>query len=111
LGEAAAREFLEAQGWTVRNTNYRAGREEVDLVVERGKVLAFVEVKTRSGPTTWGSGLAAIDPRKQVRIRRVAAEWLRAHGASGDTVRFDAVHVIARRDGSFVIEHLSDAWR
>ena len=92
-------------------TNYRAGREEIDLIVERRGVLAFVEVKTRSGSAKWGSGLEAINGAKQQRIRRVAAQWLRAHSASWHTVRFDAIHVEVGGAGGVEIDHLPDAWR
>ena len=111
LGEVAARRHMERLGWRIRATNFRAGREEIDLIVERDQVLAFVEVKTRSGTGVWGSGLEAIDGRKKQRIRRVAAQWLARHPADRRTLRFDAIHVVRGADGSLEVEHLSDAWR
>ncbi len=91
--------------------NYRAGREEIDLIAQRAGVLAFIEVKTRSRRRMLGSPLDAIHARKRARIRRVAAAWLRRRPSRGVTVRFDAIAVFRDRDGTFVLEHLIDAWR
>jgi putative endonuclease len=110
-GEDAAAAFLEHGGWTVLARNYRFGRREVDIIAQRGGVLAFVEVKTRAG-SGFGSPAAAITRLKRREIETVAAQYL-ARFAPGDLdVRFDAVAVCrARAGGGFVIEHLEDAWR
>ena len=48
LGEKVARKRLEAAGYRVLETNYRARAGEIDLVAEDGQTLVFVEVRTRS---------------------------------------------------------------
>jgi putative endonuclease len=78
---------------------------ELDLIVRRGRVLAFVEVKSKSG-TRFGDPLEMITPVKIARIRRAAEVWLRLHPElSGLDVRMD---VIAERAGK--IQHLPDAF-
>ena len=49
-GEQAACEFLIAKGYTVRETNWRVGKLEIDIVAQEPKTnrLHIVEVKTRS---------------------------------------------------------------
>ena len=57
--EAAAR-YLEARGWRILGRNVRVGRGELDLIVRRGPVLAFVEVKARR-TRTCGAPEDAVD--------------------------------------------------
>ncbi len=114
-GEAIAARYLEDAGWTVLERNYRAGRNEVDLIVMRGRTVAFVEVKSRRSEG-FGHPLEAITAHKQGEIAKVARAWLRARGGlRGLDLRFDAVAV--RFGGSqgttqpARIDHVPDAWR
>lgn len=121
-GEEWAALFLRDRGWEIVLRNLRGGREEIDLVAARGPILAFIEVKTRRSEA-FGHPLSSITPRKQDRIRRVAAgwmngeegrEWLRVRSRELGRpviVRFDAIAIIAPRGRTPRIEHLPDAWR
>ncbi len=76
---------------------------EVDLVVRRGRTLAFVEVKQR------GSEDAAAWALDEYRLRRVAvaAERLAARYARpGDDIRIDALFLVPRR----LPRHLVNVW-
>ncbi len=74
-------------------------RVEIDLIVGRGRLLVFVEVKSRrsSGPDGFGShtqAAEAVDTRKQARLRRGARAWLDEHSdlrTRVSRVRFDVV--------------------
>ena len=75
----------------------RIGRGELDLIVRRGGVLAFVEVKARRS-ASYGSPEDAVDARKRRQVARLAELWLAARpwalrGVSD--VRFDVVAVDA----------------
>ncbi len=49
VGEHEAVEFLIKQGFTIRETNWRMDKLEIDIIAqEPGMVLHIVEVKTRS---------------------------------------------------------------
>ena len=110
-GEEEAARFLEREGWRVVGRNVRVGRCEVDLIVTRGDVLAFVEVKSRRG-VEFGDPLAAISYKKQQCVSRAAAGWLRDRkGGAGMEIRFDAVGVVWPRDGPPRVFHVPDAWR
>jgi len=98
-GESQAARFLEARGYRIVDRNVRVDRVEIDVIVSRGDLVAFVEVKSRRA---WGTRDAprhtnaaeAVDQRKQARIRRGAAQWLRLHPrlrARAGRIRFDVV--------------------
>jgi len=54
------------------------GGNELDLVVRRGRRLAFVEVKAKGGQR-YGDPLEMVTLEKQRRLRRAAEAWLAAH--------------------------------
>ena len=111
FGEAAAASYLEARGWTILARNLRWGRGEVDLVAFRGRILAFVEVKCRSG-TAFGHPLEAVSPAKRAEITKVARAWLgQMKLPAGTMVRFDAVGVTLLPAGPPDLLHVPDAWR
>ena len=111
LGEDEAARFLEARGWTIEGRNIRSGRREVDLVVRKDGILAFVEVKSRRG-RSYGHPLEAITPVKRREIARVARDWLRERPPpKGTVIRFDAVSVTWFGAGPPKVSHLPDAWR
>ncbi len=110
LGERLAARHLRENGYTILARNYRFGRREIDLIVARDDLVAFVEVKARAG-TGYGHPLEAITAQKRREIERVARFWLHRHGRRALRCRFDAVGVIIRRDQAPIIEHLPDAWR
>jgi putative endonuclease len=96
-GEDAAAAWYEAHGFVVLDRNWRIARGELDIVaaqLERGLVV-FCEVKTRSS-SRYGSGLAAVDRRKQQRLRALALQWLAAQDRRWPELRFDVVDVDAR---------------
>ena len=49
FGERVAAAHLEAKGYRILATKFRMREGEVDVIAERGGVVAFVEVKTRRG--------------------------------------------------------------
>lgn len=78
---------------------------ELDLVVRRGRLLAFCEVKSKSGDR-YGDPLEMIPPVKIERIRRAADVWLSRHpDLEHLEVRFDVIAVRGSR-----VEHVPDAF-
>ena len=73
-------------------SRFRNRGGEIDLIMADGDTIAFIEVKTRlSAPR--GTGLMAVDIRKQKRIARAAVLWLMEHDYMSRSVRFDAAEV------------------
>ena len=108
--EDAAAVRLEARGWRVLERNVRFQRREVDLIVRRGAVVAFVEVKGRRSDR-FGQPVEAVTWRKRREIEAVARWWIARHAETDVMYRFDVVAVGARPDGGLAIEHFEDAWR
>ena len=95
-GEDRAARYFEAEGFTVLSRNWRCRDGEIDLVVADGTAVIVVEVKTRRG-TGFGDPVEAVTVAKALRLRRLAAAYLRAHGGHPGPVRVDVVGVLCRR--------------
>jgi putative endonuclease len=108
--EDRAAEYLSERGWRLLERNVRFGRREIDLVVRRANVVAFVEVKGRRG-SGYGHPLEAITWKKRREIAAVALWWTQRHGEPELSYRFDAVAVERAPDGRLVVQHVEDAWR
>lgn len=102
--------FLTSCGWVVEAHRFRSGRHDLDLVVRRGAIVAFVEVKTRRD-RRFGTPGQAVDWRKRSILHQVAAVWCLRRGRPGDQYRFDVVEVVLGGAGGVEVEHLVDAWR
>jgi putative endonuclease len=109
-GERIAIAFLTSCGWSVEAHRFKLGRHDIDLVVRKGQTVAFVEVKTRRSQTC-GTGLEAVNRRKQHDIARVASVWVLRHGRPGDEYRFDLLSVQDCGGQAPRVEHVADAWR
>ena len=108
-GERLAIEYLTACGWAVEAHRFRCAGNDIDLVIRRDRMVAFVEVKTRAHPGV-NEPLASIGVRKRRSIARTAECWRLRFGRREDTCRFDVV-VITGKGAERRIEHLADAWR
>jgi putative endonuclease len=108
-GEARAAAHLERCGFRILERNARAGGVEIDVIAERAGLLVFVEVKTRRS-RTHGPPEAAVDRRKQARLARGAAAWLRDAPRRYRRVRFDVICCEPERDGSWKLTHWESAF-
>ncbi|HQG71214.1 MAG: YraN family protein [Rhodoglobus sp.] len=104
-GEEIAARYLASRGLAIVERNWRCPQGEIDLIARDGGELVFVEVKTRSS-VAYGHPLESITPVKLARLRRLAAAWCDAHPGGHDTIRIDAIAVIAPRVGDVEVEHL-----
>jgi putative endonuclease len=73
--EQRVRLYYRLRGYRVLAKNARAGRNELDIVLRRGRRLVFCEVKARSGDGC-GDPREAVGPEKVRRLRRAAEIWL-----------------------------------
>ena len=103
-GEQVAADYLESRGYRILARNWRCGDGELDIVAVDRNVFVAVEVKTRSG-RRYGTPLEAVGRTKLRRLRRLAVQWLNAHGVRFDQVRIDVVGLMLEGTGGYSIEH------
>lgn len=111
-GEGIALEYLLAKGWTLVERNWRCPLGEIDLIVTKDDVLAFVEVKSREVAAARGfQPDDAVNHVKQRKLERTARAWLQQNEerAEGFYPRFDVISVVGKGAGE-VVEHLEDAF-
>ncbi len=109
-GERAAIAYLTACGWNLEAHRFRLGRHDLDLVVRRGHLVAFVEVKTRRSEAC-GAAVESVSALKRHLLGKVALLWRLRHGRPGDEYRFDVLGVRDLGGGKYEVEHVEDAWR
>lgn len=92
-GEEAAAAWYQEHGYRVVDRNWRCRSGELDLVVRRGGLVVFCEVKTRSSDA-FGLPAEAVGRQKQQRIRVLAARWLEESPSPAAEIRFDVAAVL-----------------
>lgn len=105
--EDLAAAFLQRQGLTIVERNFRVRGGEIDLVARQGSTLVFVEVRLRSR-ADFGGAAASITAQKQARLIRAAEHYL-LRFTRLPPCRFDAL-LMTELDGER-IEWLRDAFR
>jgi len=80
---------LQQQGLKLIEQNYRGRFGEIDLIMQDGTSLVFIEVRLRRN-ADFGGAAASIDAHKQQRIIRTAHQYL-AGLAHTPPCRFDAL--------------------
>ena len=94
--EQRALRHYKLRGFRVLAANLWIGGYELDLVLRRGRLIVFCEVKAKRGEER-GDPLEMVTPEKVRRLRQAAEAWLAANpDAVGCDVRFD---VAAERSG------------
>ncbi len=91
--EKTAESFLCARGLKPRCRNFFSRWGEIDLVMEDGEQLVFVEVKYRRS-SRYGRAIEMLGRRKQLRLVRAARYYLlRNPNMAGRACRFDLVAI------------------
>lgn len=93
------------RGFRVVAERYRTPLGEIDLVLRRGSLVIFAEVKARA---SFDQALLALRPQQQQRLARAAEIFLRDHPIhAACAMRFDLIAVLPWRWPS----RITDAWR
>ena len=110
-GEQAACEYLIGKGYTVRETNWRMGHLEIDIVAHEpaANLLHIVEVKTRSGDVAHYDPMESITPKKIRNLVAAANGYIGAHELPMG-IQYD-VMIITGNAPDFVIQYIPDAFQ
>lgn len=101
--EILAMASLLCRGYCILAWRYKTKVGEIDLIVRRGKTVAFIEVKNRA---SLDEALFSLTPQMRRRIGQAAKYYLSSHaGEQGYDHRFDLVAV-----SGFSVRHLDNAW-
>ncbi|WP_245861861.1 YraN family protein [Phycicoccus duodecadis] len=104
-GEEVAARYLRDQGLEVVERNWRCEHGEVDVVARDGDCLVVCEVKTRRG-TGFGDPVEAVTVAKAMRLRRLAAAYVRAHDLHPAQMRVDVIGVLCRPGRPVTLRHV-----
>ena len=84
--------WLFIKGYRILARRYVARGGEIDLIIARGSLIAFVEVKARN---EFNTALEAIDPTKSRRLGKAVEDWIFRHQPPpGYALRGDAVIIV-----------------
>ncbi|WP_424947378.1 YraN family protein [Candidatus Spongiihabitans sp.] len=107
--ESAALAYLQSNGLTLVEKNYRCMYGEIDLIMMDKHDLVFVEVRYRKNDL-FGGATQSIDANKQQKLRRTAETFMQKnHALKFDGCRFDVVAVNGQ-SANYKIHWLSDAF-
>ena len=105
--EAIAQQFLEKCGYRCLCRRFRRPGGEIDLVMRRGDLLVFVEVKLR-GRNSPAPAEFWVHQRQLQRLRRLARIWMADNGGClAGGCRFDLVAIdFGGEEDGMVLRHL-----
>ena len=107
-GERRAAWFYRLRGYRIVARNVRLRGGEIDLIVRRGGLLVFVEVKARQSIVA-GYGVDAVDRRKKLQLVSLADQYLTQNPHDGE-VRHDILSLFWT-GWRFIVTHFPDAFR
>jgi len=107
--EQLACDYLQQQSLSLICKNYHCKRGEIDLIMQEGDSLVFIEVRYRKS-AQFGSALESVNYRKQQKIILTAEHYLSQCDHSFLSYRFDVVAITPNHNRPN-IEWIKDAFQ
>jgi putative endonuclease len=104
--EKIAVEFLQQQGFTIRNTNWRIGHKEIDIVAEKDGRIHVVEVRSLNS-SFFQQPYQSIDRLKQRNLIAAANAYILRHSLTME-VQLDVVSVVFN-GGTHTLDYFPNA--
>lgn len=92
LGEDFAAKYLENEGYTILERNFTTKMGEIDIIAQKDKYIAFIEVKSRADDCMY-SPREAVTISKQRKICKAAMLYKLRNGFESQP-RFDVFEII-----------------
>ena len=108
-GEQKAVEYLNSQGMSILQRNFRCPSGEIDIIAEDKGTIVFVEVKTRSNDI-FGLPQEAVDYHKQKKLVHIAALYLQKKKLLNQSCRFDVISIIMKNNKTIAMKHFINAF-
>lgn len=106
-GEQLAVNYLLKHGYSIKYRNYRYLKGEIDILAQKGDILAVVEVKSRSSKD-FGPIAETVTPKK-IKLLVQTTDYYVIDNDLDVEVRFDII-TIFKNYGVYEIEHLKNAF-
>jgi putative endonuclease len=102
-GEAEAAIWLASQGWRIVAERVRTKAGEIDLIIRKPGLVAFVEVKWRARAAALAD---AIDERRLTGVAKAAEIVAHEYATQGEDIRIDVILLAPGRKP----DHIENAW-
>ena len=106
-GEEIALQHLKKNQYTILETNWRYGKDEIDIIAKQDEMLVIVEVKTRSSNYLVEPEFA-VTKKKQGFLIRATNAYIDKKDVELEC-RFDIISIIVYSDKTN-LEHIEDAF-
>lgn len=108
-GEALALEHLQAQGYRLLARNWKCKAGEIDLIMQKGGEIIFVEVRLRR-KTQYGTGLDTVAWQKQRKLIKAAQWYLQSTRQLHLPTRFDVISIEHEDGANPKLDHIEHAF-
>jgi putative endonuclease len=107
-GEQAVEKWLALNDFKILARNYQIRYGEVDLIAQKGEVIAFIEVKTRK--TEYFPTSLVVNKSKQLKIIKAAKHFVLLNQIRDKVLRFDIATVLLKENGQSVVTYIPNAF-
>ena len=92
IGEKIAKKYLISRGYSIIQSNYRLGNDEVDILANYNKYLVFIEIKTRLS-NSFGLAEDQLTMRKKHNIYRSLRYFYLTYGINEHQLKTEFIAV------------------
>ena len=109
LGEDLACQELERRGYAIIARRFRTRYGEIDIVAGDGGTTVFVEVRSKTSKEH-GTAVETVTRPKQLRVARMALDYLGVTGKLDEPCRFDVVAIDGIGTDAVELRVITDAF-